>query len=265
MYCNHCGAELPDGSKFCQDCGTVTKAAAAEQKAKKKAETPPPTPAPSSSNTKKSSKKTVNPLLIAIIIVVVAAVGSLVGNFVIAPSLSDGTDDTTTADILGTNEAPEPGINYEASNEVTYRDPGSLDYNIFYQQSKTYAYQYDNDNTITININYSSKNNYVNDISIHVNLNQNFPKYYQYKNELGTYEKLFEKLNDSKASTYNYTEYSNGDISFYGYINGLCASDRAGRLSLASTVLGIPYDTTNNSYNFTDLDSALIANGFVEQ
>ena len=77
MYCNHCGAELPDGSKFCQDCGTVTKAAAAEQIAKKKVETPPPAPTPSPSDTKKSSKKKVNPLLIAIIIVVIAAVGSL--------------------------------------------------------------------------------------------------------------------------------------------------------------------------------------------
>ena len=266
MYCNHCGAELPDGSKFCQDCGTVTKAAAAEQKAKKKVETPPPAPTPSPSDTKKSSKKKVNPLLIAIIIVVIAAVGSLVGKFAIAPSLSDGEGDTnTTANILGTNEAPEPGINYDSSNEVTYRDPGSLDYNIFYQQSKTYTYQYDNNNTTTINIKYSTKNNYVNDISIHINLDENFPQYYQYKGEFVTYETLFENLNDPKASTYNYTEYSNGAVSFYGYINGLCASDRAGRLSLASTVLGIPYDTANNSYNFTDLDSALIANGFVEQ
>lgn len=33
MYCNHCGAELPEGVKFCQNCGAPVEASASEQDA----------------------------------------------------------------------------------------------------------------------------------------------------------------------------------------------------------------------------------------
>lgn len=275
MYCNHCGAELPDGSKFCQDCGTVTKAAAAEQKAKKKAETPPPTPTPPSSDTKKSSNKKVNPLLIAIIIVVIAAVGSLVGKFAIAPSLSDSEGDTnTTSNILGTNEAPEPGIDndylnglttFSYDNDVTYRDVGALDYDILSQRRTSWTYKYDNDNFMTVVADYSTKNNYVSHISFTEEINKNYPKYYQNKQSLETYETMFQTLNDPSASPYDYIEYSNGDLMFYGHTYDLCAGDRADRVILMSTILGVPYDTTNNSFSVTDLRSTLTDAGFVEQ
>lgn len=281
MYCNHCGAELPDGSKFCQDCGTVTKAAAAEQKAKKKVETPPPAPTPSPSDTKKSSKKKVNPLLIAIIIVVIAAVGSLVGKFAIAPSLSDSESDTnTTSNILGTSEAPEPGIIDEPIeilppsdnplSDITFPDWDSnngagLAYDYSTQATRTWIFKYDDNNILTVIADYSTANNRVDHIKFQAEINTDFPKYNQMKTELQAYYSMFETLNDPQADLYNLSEYVDGSLYFYGHVYDLCGADRADRVSLMSTVLGVPYDTTNNSFSITTLSSTLTTAGFAEQ
>lgn len=85
MFCNHCGAKLPDGSRFCSTCGADLTAAPAPA-----AQKPQPAPrANSETGSKKPKKKT--PIWLTVVIVLAAF---LIGKFVIAPSMLSEPDST---------------------------------------------------------------------------------------------------------------------------------------------------------------------------
>src|SRR5947209_11898843 len=66
MFCNECGAQVSDGSKFCQQCGkgTITNAVGGTSSGAAQAVKMSPIPQPASVNAPKSSNATRNVLLV---------------------------------------------------------------------------------------------------------------------------------------------------------------------------------------------------------
>ncbi|WP_405380499.1 zinc-ribbon domain-containing protein [Phascolarctobacterium sp.] len=85
MYCNHCGAPQPDGSKFCSNCGEKLAAdqAAAKQQPQSKS-------APNTQQAAKTEKKKGKLPVWGIALIALAAF--LLGQFVIAPAMSPNSD-----------------------------------------------------------------------------------------------------------------------------------------------------------------------------
>lgn len=85
MYCNHCGAQQPDGSKFCSNCGGKLAAdqAAAKQQPQSKS-------APNTQQAAKTEKKKGKLLVWGIALIALAAF--ILGKFVIAPSMVSNPD-----------------------------------------------------------------------------------------------------------------------------------------------------------------------------
>ena len=85
MYCNHCGAQQPDGSKFCSNCGEKLAAdqAAAKQQPQSKS-------APNTQQAAKTEKKKGKLPVWGIALIALAAF--LLGQFVIAPAMSPNSD-----------------------------------------------------------------------------------------------------------------------------------------------------------------------------
>ena len=85
MYCNHCAAPQPDGSKFCSNCGEKLAAdqAAAKQQPQSKS-------APNTQQAAKTEKKKGKLPVWGIALIALAAF--LLGQFVIAPAMSPNSD-----------------------------------------------------------------------------------------------------------------------------------------------------------------------------
>lgn len=85
MYCNHCGAPQPDGSKFCSNCGGKLAAdqAAAKQQPQSKS-------APNTQKAAKTEKKKGKLPVWGIALIALAAF--VLGKFVIAPSMVSDPD-----------------------------------------------------------------------------------------------------------------------------------------------------------------------------
>ena len=126
MFCNNCGAQFPDGSKFCIRCGatipneSVPKEFAADSRTAMPP-TPPVPPAP-----QKQPKKKANPILIVVIVVLALVIGSLFGKLFIAPAFSGGADNTTTTTTNMFGEIPTVGIVDEPSTSSTQQDTASI-------------------------------------------------------------------------------------------------------------------------------------------
>lgn len=100
MYCNHCGAQQPDGSKFCSNCGEKLAAdqAAAKQQPQSKS-------APNTQQAAKTEKRKGKLPVWGIALIALAAF--ILGKFVIAPSMvSDpDTDDYSGGQSLSSQQS----------------------------------------------------------------------------------------------------------------------------------------------------------------
>ena len=91
MFCNQCGNELSEGSKFCNSCGAPVNPVENKETqstataSSKDTPTPISVPGPEIS---KSTKKKANPL----VMVAVVLIAFLLGRFVIAPALTSNSD-----------------------------------------------------------------------------------------------------------------------------------------------------------------------------
>ena len=93
MYCNKCGKEIPEGSKFCGSCGAAVQMQA-EPVAKKK-------------------EKKRAPVWVSLIVIVAAF---LIGKFVIAPAMM--SDPEPSKDNYQQQESNAPNISNAAANET---------------------------------------------------------------------------------------------------------------------------------------------------
>lgn len=110
MFCNQCGASLPEGSKFCSICGAHLTAA--------------PAASPITSNPRSASKpsKKKTPIWLTAVVILTAF---LLGKYLLAPSMLSESDTTggnsgiqTPQDPLSGDSTPNPG--YDAVFEDTY-------------------------------------------------------------------------------------------------------------------------------------------------
>ena len=97
MFCNNCGKEINEGTKFCNNCGASQEASA-----------PQPTMA---NNTEPTTAPKKNNILKMIIIAVVVVVCFVIGSFVIAPSLSKDNDESKPTNNVSQSQ------NDDANNE----------------------------------------------------------------------------------------------------------------------------------------------------
>lgn len=118
MFCNQCGASLPEGCKFCSTCGADLTAVPAAAPAAPK---PQPDPGVDSRTGSKPPKKK-TPVWVTVLVVLAAF---LLGKFVIAPSMlsepdnTDGDSGSQTHQTSGT-ESTAPNPAYDAVFEDTY-------------------------------------------------------------------------------------------------------------------------------------------------
>lgn len=85
MYCNHCGAQQPDGSKFCSNCAGKLAADQAATKQQPQSKSAPNTPQAAKTEKKKGKLPVWGIALIAL-------AAFLLGQFVIAPAMSPNSD-----------------------------------------------------------------------------------------------------------------------------------------------------------------------------
>ena len=119
MFCSNCRNQLPDGAKFCNNCGAQQPSAntVPTQQASANAV---PTPAAATKKPEASAKKKPNILLI----LAVALCAFLVGKFIIAPSMvSDSGNQSSQSQQAGSNngsavQADNPA--YDAIFDDTY-------------------------------------------------------------------------------------------------------------------------------------------------
>lgn len=104
MFCNQCGARLPEGSKFCSSCGANLTAAPAAAPKQPAAGTKAP------AGTKPPKKK--SPVWVTILIVLAAF---LLGKFVIAPSMLSEPDETTANPGIHDSDTSGNGTGSDAS------------------------------------------------------------------------------------------------------------------------------------------------------
>lgn len=108
MYCNNCGTQIPDGTKFCQNCGALVTSAVTNDSKQ--------IPANMQTNIKRKGKNSRKGkgCALAIILVIVLAVAAFIIFAVISPSDTEPSDDSSSSYISRETNASNISI---ADNE----------------------------------------------------------------------------------------------------------------------------------------------------
>ena len=125
MFCNHCGAQQPDGSKFCSNCGEKLAAdqAAAKQQPQSKS-------APNTQQAAKTEKKKGKLPVWGIALIALAAF--LLGQFVIAPAMSPNSDAGDHSGSQSTQSQNGGNTNANPAYEAIFNDTYIVHFQTFF-------------------------------------------------------------------------------------------------------------------------------------
>lgn len=237
MFCNNCGKELPEGTKFCSGCG-ASQGGVAEQSVNLAA------------NEKASLPKNKNTLKI-IIIAAVAVVCFAIGSFVIAPSLSKDNNGDKTPNDITSSQSTNANSNNESSDDTSLAaiDGG-------YNQGKMFMSDLGEYGKVSLSVGYNPENGVIRQVSAAFTITTRHSEYASMKSDFEKWEKQISNSDDKNVEA-SYVELSES-VSFIIGIRNLNEADRADRVAIAEEILDLVANEKDTAFYINDVTDLLV-------
>lgn len=255
MFCNNCGKEIAENTKFCNHCGASQEAAPAPVQ-----QVPVATPAPQTAPAKN------NTLLIAII----AAVAVIVIAVVVVFALSGNNDDTpvTGSSVPANSSSVDSGSTPDSSNDAqsTVTDNKALSEidGGSYLTGKVFVSDMGEYGKVTVAVRYNQANGVACEINGVFSVAQSHSEYNSLKSDFDGYETRIAAMNDSSVEC-AYAELSDS-IDFVISFKNLNTADRAERVALAEEILDLVANQNDRAFYLSEVEALLTGTyGFTAQ
>lgn len=246
MFCNNCGNQLPEGTKFCNHCGASQEAVATQ---------PAETVAPVQSSAQKNNN-TLKIVLIAAVAVVCFAIGS----FVIAPSLSKGNEESKPTNNV--SQSSKVDTNDEIKNDDKEQVSENSDVKTLepidggYNTGKSFLSDLGEYGKVSLSVGYNQDNGVIRQVSAAFTITVRHSEYSSMKSDFEAWEARISNSDDKNIEA-SYVELSES-VSFIIGITELNEADRAERVALAEEILDFVADQEDYAFYIDDITTLLV-------
>lgn len=246
MFCNNCGKEINEGTKFCNHCGASQEASAPQPTM---ANNTVPTNTPKKNNTLKM-------IIIAAVVVVCFAIGS----FVIAPSLSNDNDESKPTNNVSQSQNDDANIKTESNDKK--ENSNSSDKKILkaidggYNTGKMFLSDLGEYGKISLSVGYNPENGVIRQVSAAFTITVSHSEYASMKSDFEAWEDRISNSDDKNVEA-SYVELSES-VSFIIGISKLNEADRAERVALAEEILDFVADENDTAFYIDDITTLLV-------
>ena len=246
MFCNNCGKEINEGTKFCNHCGASQEASAPQPTM---ANNTVPTNTPKKNNTLKM-------IIIAAVVVVCFAIGS----FVIAPSLSKNNDESKPTNNVSQSQNDDAN-NETESNDKKENTDNSDKKNLKaidggYNTGKMFLSDLGEYGKVSLSVGYNPENGVIRQVTAAFTITVRHSEYAAMKQDFERWESEYAD-SDDKNIEISCVELSES-ISCMVSLQKLYESDRAERVALAEEILDFVANEEDTAFYIDDITTLLV-------
>ncbi len=246
MFCNNCGKEINEGTKFCNHCGASQEVSA-----------PQPTVA---NNTEPTTAPKRNSTLKIVIIAAVAVICFAIGSFVIAPSLSKNDDESIPTNNVSQSQNDDAN-NETESNDKKENSDNSNKKNLKaidggYNKGKMFLSDLGEYGKVSLSVGYNPENGVIRQVSAAFTITVRHSEYAAMKQDFENWESEYANSDDKNVEA-SYVELSES-VSFIIGISKLNEADRAERVALAEEILDFVADEEDTAFYIDDITTLLV-------
>ncbi len=246
MFCNNCGKEINEGTKFCNHCGASQEAVAPQPTVTNNVA---PTPAPKKNSTLK-----------IVIIAAVAVVCFAIGSFVIAPSLSKDNDESKPTNNVSQSQNDDKNNKTESNDEKGNTDNSdkknlkAIDGG--YNKGKMFLSDLGEYGKVSLSVGYNPENGVIRQVLAAFTITVRHSEYASMKHDFEKWESEYAN-SDDKNIEISCIEL-NESISCMVSLQKLYESDRAERVALAEEILDFVADEEDTAFYIDDITTLLV-------
>ncbi len=243
MFCNNCGKEINEGTKFCNFCGAPQEAAVQQSTAV---------------NTTPVQKK--NSTLKIAIIAAIAVVCFAIGSFVIAPSFSKDNDDSSPTNDVSQSQNVDANIKNESNDKKDNLDNSDTN-NLKaidggYNTGKMFLSDLGEYGKVSLSVGYNPENGVIRQVTAAFTITVRHSEYAAMKQDFEKWENEYANSNDKNIEI-SCVELSES-ISCMVSLQKLYESDRAERVALAEEILDFVADEEDTAFYIDDITKLLV-------
>ena len=243
MFCNNCGKEINDGTKFCNHCGAPQEASA-----------PQPTVA---NNTELTTALKKNNTLKMAIIAVVVVVCFAIGSFVIAPSFSKDNAESNPTNNVSQSQTDDETESNNIKENTDISDKKNLKaIDGGYNKGKMFLSDLGEYGKVSLSVGYNPENGVIRQVSAAFTITVRHSEYASMKQNFEKWESEYANSNDKNIEI-SCVELSES-VSCMVSLQKLNESDRAERVALAEEILDFVADEQDTAFYIDDITTLLV-------
>ena len=264
MFCNDCGNQIPEGTKFCNNGGASQEAVSIVEATAQ--------PAPSQMAEQVTQKKN-NTLLIAIVAAIAVVAIATVSIFALSGKDDNSTNSGNNGVVAGDTQIDadidaetDSSVNDIGDNTVitnpTDKKLTAIDGG--YNTGRAFLSDLGEFGKVSLSVGYNQDNGVIRQVAAAFTITVRHSEYDSMKSDFETWEERLSNSNDKNVEV-SYVELSES-VSFIIGITELNEADRADRVALAEEILDFVADEEDYAFYIDDITTLLTETyGFVVQ